>query len=80
MACQIYAAHHGAASFHMVTSTPLYEDLFASARFCLAPSGGGYGKRQVMVRAAAWPLHCTAPLRPLPCQAACGRWCMTRAA
>lgn len=49
---QIYALHHAAPGVHMVTHTPAYVDLFATSRFCLAPTGGGHSKGSVLVRRA----------------------------
>lgn len=44
---QVYAHHAHRPGYKIVPRSPSYVADMAQAKFCLAPTGGGHGKRQV---------------------------------
>lgn len=44
---QVYAHHAHRDSYKIVPRSPTYANDMSRAKFCLAPTGGGHGKRQV---------------------------------
>jgi hypothetical protein len=43
----VYRYHAGRPGYTLVTRSSTYISDMATAKFCLAPTGGGHGKRQV---------------------------------
>ena len=50
MRAQVYYHHSKRPGYKVVPRSRSYVEDMASAKFCLAPTGGGHGKRQVGVR------------------------------
>lgn len=46
---QVYYHHWNRTGYQIVTSTKTYGRDMARSTFCLAPTGGGHGKRNVLV-------------------------------
>ena len=44
---EVYRHHAGRPGYRLVTRSASYITDMATAKFCLAPTGGGHGKRQV---------------------------------
>jgi hypothetical protein len=45
----VYAHHAHRPGYKIVPRSPSYVEDMSSSLFCLAPTGGGHGKRQVLV-------------------------------
>ncbi|KAG2448653.1 hypothetical protein HYH02_006010 [Chlamydomonas schloesseri] len=46
---RVYFHHHNRTGYKVLTGTSKYMQEITSHKFCLAPTGGGHGKRQVLV-------------------------------
>jgi hypothetical protein len=46
---EVYRHHSKREGYVIVTRSKTYVDDMAASKFCLAPTGGGHGKRQVLV-------------------------------
>jgi hypothetical protein len=62
---QVYRYHSQRSGYRIVTRSSTYLDDMATSKYCLAPTGGGHGKRQVS--ALQWmQLILETPYLPLP--------------